>query len=176
MALLFASLCAWINPRVHYFRRGGTREFAVGGLISAACLAFWASCSTASHDAEEIAAVDFFDVVGGVAFFEQCAGEGGEFVVGVEAFGDAAYSVEVGADAYVVDAADLDGVVDLGDYVGEGGGWDTWRWLKSASFSMAAARAAGSSIFCASMYRSRMASMRAWRRRSSAGRDRRSRS
>ena len=77
-----------------------------------------------SHDAEEVAAVDLFDVVGGVAFFEQGAGEGGELVVGFESLGDAAYAVEVGADADVVDAADLDGVVDLGDYVVEGGGWD----------------------------------------------------
>jgi hypothetical protein len=72
-----------------------------------------------AHYAEEIAAVDFFDVVGGVAFFEQGAGEGGKLVVGFESLGDAAYSVEIGADAHVVDAADLDCVVDLCDNVVE---------------------------------------------------------
>jgi len=77
-----------------------------------------------AHDAEEVAAVDLLDVVGGVALFEQRAGEGGELVVGAKVGGDAADAVEVGADADVIDAADADGVVDLGDDVGEGGGGD----------------------------------------------------
>ena len=78
-----------------------------------------------AHDAEEVAAVDFLDVVGGVAGLEEGAGEGGELVVGVEAGGYAGDAVEVGADADVVDAADLHGVVDLGEDVLEGGGRDT---------------------------------------------------
>ena len=81
-----------------------------------------------AHDAEEVAAVDLLDVRGGVALFEQGAGEGGELVVGVELRRDAADAIEVGADADVVDAADLDGVVDLGDDIGEGGGRESCRW------------------------------------------------
>jgi len=75
-----------------------------------------------AHDAEEIAAVDLFEVFGGVTLFEEGAGERGEFVVRAEVGGDAADAVEVGADADVVDAAGMDCMVDLGDDVGEGGG------------------------------------------------------
>lgn len=77
-----------------------------------------------AHDAEKVPAVDFLDVLGAVALFEEGASEGRELVVRGEVGGDAGDAVEVSADAHVVDAGDLYGVVDLGDDVGEGGRCD----------------------------------------------------
>ena len=91
--------------------------------------------------------IDLFDIVPGVALFEQGSGEDGEFVVGFESFRYAADTVVVGADADVVDAADLDSVVDVGDYVFEYVAGGTAAVASSSSLSMAAARAMGSAIF-----------------------------
>src|SRR5258708_3338442 len=99
LAALFLRLWPWLFC-------GGVEggRFGVGGLLALGFL------FDGAHDAEEVAAVDLLDVVGGVAFFEQGAGEGGELVVGAEVGGNAVYAVEVGADADMVDASDLDGV------------------------------------------------------------------
>lgn len=57
-----------------------------------------------AQDAEEVAAVDLTDVLGGVALLEQRSGEGGELVVGGEVGRDAGDAVEVRANADMVDA------------------------------------------------------------------------
>ncbi len=98
-----------------------------------------------AHYAEQVAAVDLLDVVGGVALFEQSAGEGGELVVGLSSAGNTADSVEVGADADVVDATDLDSMIDLVDDVGERGGWKLGSGLGVELID--GGGAAGSSIF-----------------------------
>ena len=96
---------------------GGDGGFEGGGGLQVAGALLYGA-----HDAEEVTAIDLLDVGGGEAFFEQGSGKGGELVVRGELRGDAADAVEVGADADVIDAGDLDGVGDLGDDIGEGGG------------------------------------------------------
>ena len=68
-----------------------------------------------AEDAKEVAAEEFFHVLGGVASGHECGGDFGEVGGGVDAFGRDGDAVEVGADADVVDAGDFDDVVEVID-------------------------------------------------------------
>ena len=68
-----------------------------------------------AEDAEEIAAEEFLHVFGGVASGHERGGDFGEIGGGVDAFGWDGDAVEVGADADVVDAGDLDDVIEMID-------------------------------------------------------------
>lgn len=76
------------------------------------------------EDAEEVASEEFLHVFGGVASGHERGGDLGEVGGGVDAFGWDGDSVEVGADAYVVDSGDFDDVVEVVDERVEGGAAD----------------------------------------------------
>lgn len=84
---------------------------------------FAGSLLDGAHDTEQIAPVNLLDVFGGVALFEESTGKSGELAVGVQVRRDAAYAVEVGSNTNAVDAADLNGVIDLRDDVGQRCRW-----------------------------------------------------
>ena len=63
--------------------------------------------------AEEVAAEEFFHVLGGVASGHEGGGDFGEIGGGVDAFGWDRDAVEVGAYADVVDAGDFNDVIEM---------------------------------------------------------------
>ena len=87
-----------------------------------------------AEDAEEIAAEEFFHVLGGVASGHECRGDLGEVGGRVDALGCDGNAVEVGADADMVDAEYLLikeglGIRHLRLVTGNSmGGMETWLW------------------------------------------------
>src|SRR5260370_22398720 len=71
-----------------------------------------------AHDAKQIAAINLFDVGSRIACLKQRTSEHRELVVGAKLRGHTTHSVEVRADADMVDAANLHRMVDLRDNVG----------------------------------------------------------
>ena len=65
--------------------------------------------------AEQVAAKYFLELFGGVAARVESSGDFGQVGCGVDAFGEGGDAVEVGADAYVVDAGDRCDVIDVVD-------------------------------------------------------------
>src|SRR5579875_1801345 len=68
-----------------------------------------------AEDAQDVATEDFANVLGAVAARHEGCGNLGEVGGGVDASGRDRYAVKVRADADVVDARDLDDVVEVVD-------------------------------------------------------------
>ena len=79
-----------------------------------------------SHHTEEIATPNEFDVLFAVALQEEVTGEVDEFGCG-SATRDASISIEVGANAYVLNAHDVDHVVEVLDGIEDG----SWFWVRT---------------------------------------------
>lgn len=74
-----------------------------------------------AHDSEGVTSVNFLDVRGGIAFFQQCASQVRKFGDIVESFGCARNPVEVAADADGIHPRDLPDVINVSDHVSECG-------------------------------------------------------
>ena len=72
------------------------------------------------HDAEEVAAPDLLDILLVIVAGKELTGEADELRAATKAC-DAAVAIEIGAEPYMIDAHDVDGMLEVGNNVKDGG-------------------------------------------------------